>query len=132
MSDPNQLINIANGALARLKDIWDEMGLEFEGRKSLLQQLSNDVAYVYNNRVKMEEEHRDTLKEKVVSNLEKIYRFSSALGENVQPIEEELQQLPLKQRFEKVSLVLEDIEKVLFIRSTSLTTIEKGRKSCSS
>jgi len=111
MADPNQLINIANGALARLKEIWDEMGLEFEGRKSLLQQLSNDVAYVYNNRVKMEEEHRDTLKEKVASNLEKIYRFSSALGEDVQPIEEELQQLPLKQRFEKVSLVLEDIDK---------------------
>eukprot|EP01117_Protostelium_nocturnum_P015662 TRINITY_DN6093_c0_g1_i1.p1 TRINITY_DN6093_c0_g1~~TRINITY_DN6093_c0_g1_i1.p1 ORF type:complete len:655 (+),score=255.81 TRINITY_DN6093_c0_g1_i1:137-2101(+) len=95
----------------KLELIWDEVGVSFEERRGFMNQLSMDIAYVYNDRLKMEEECRDSLKAKILSMVERSNRFASALGHKLS-LESDFEASNLNKKFEMISSKLDTVEKL--------------------
>ncbi len=77
-------MHFATDTLIKMKDVWDDIGLESEERKKRLQKLANDTNFIFINALKQEEEYRDNIKEKIGTGLQRICKICTALGETVQ------------------------------------------------
>ncbi|PRP86612.1 hypothetical protein PROFUN_05091 [Planoprotostelium fungivorum] len=108
--DTHNLMTLAGDTLAKLGEIWDEMGLNSEERRVQLSQLQQDVAYVYNDRLKMEVEHRDTLRARIAAVTDRVNRYALALGRPLLS-EKAIDESTLKAKFEKITFLSADIEK---------------------
>jgi len=123
-AETNNLMSLAGDTLAKLGEIWNEVGLSGDERKAQLQQLEQDVAYVYNDRLKMEVEHRDTLRARILSATDRTNRYAISLGRPL--LSENLADAPtLKEKFERITLLSADIEKAYEDRVGQLEDLHK-------
>jgi len=99
------------------------MGLSEKDRRAQLNQLQKDVAYVYNDRLKMEVEHRDTLKGKIVAVTDRVNRYAALLGRS--PLPDIAGHYSLTDRFQKITSMSEDIEKAYEDRMAQMEDLHK-------
>eukprot|EP01117_Protostelium_nocturnum_P012891 TRINITY_DN476_c1_g1_i1.p1 TRINITY_DN476_c1_g1~~TRINITY_DN476_c1_g1_i1.p1 ORF type:complete len:703 (+),score=314.31 TRINITY_DN476_c1_g1_i1:89-2110(+) len=102
---------LASETVSKLSEIWNEMGIDQENRNSLLKRLAEDVAFVYNESLKRESEHRDDLKMKIISSVDSAKKISLQLGQTFN-LSKDFEKSSLLVQMDMISTLRDEVEQV--------------------